>query len=698
MTRTSDRTDEVAATGRPPQIDGTGRGDARRAGATTGVELTLGELAGLAVVTTLAAVAVWSLALAQLGRHDGWLALGLGVATTGVVAAVALALDGRPRVRFDPVELAILGALTVAGLFMFLPGFNYVWDDKDPGVYVAHGYAIARDGDVWIDDDVVARGVSPATDQAGRFPGVWFQADRPNQVTSQFYHQYSALLATAHDLAGSGGLLNVNPVVAVVSVGLTALAVRRAASTLVAVLTGALLVTSMMQVWQARYPSTEIPAQALLVGALLAAVLAIERRSAGAGLVAGLLAGAGFLARPDGFLYIVLAAAAVALALATDRFDRRSWAVLGGLAATVPYAFWNAYVAREPYSVSNDVPGAAVVGGAVVALLAAGWAARYPIRAVARRWPGFDLARPDELPRRLRLAIGLSVGLASATVLVLLFFRREIFGLDYDYLIFSGRVERSFDELNMKWLSYFVTVRGLVLMGAGIFVLMLSRWRAALFALVVPGALLLPLYLYDAKVSMRLMWWVRRFIPAVVPVIMILIALALCWLLTRRHVLVKVVGAVLALMLVVEFARMSLPLRDHDEMAGSAEIAAEIADFAGDEQALFLFPPGHDIYSINRNAPGIVWLVHDQIAARLPRDPGVDDVEPYRAAFADMPIFFVERRETAPSWLADAGFVEVGQVEGSITILEEIKDGRPQEVDEIDMAVTVWRLDGTPAA
>lgn len=698
MTRTSDRTDEVAATGRSPQIDGTGPGDARRAGATTGVELTLGELAGLVVVTTLAAVAIWSLALAQLGRHDGWLALGLGVATTGVVAAVALALDGRPRVRFDPVELAILGALTVAGLFMFLPGFNYVWDDKDPGVYVAHGYAIARDGDVWIDDDVVARGVSPATDQAGRFPGVWFQADRPNQVTSQFYHQYSALLATAHDLAGSGGLLNVNPVVAVVSVGLTVLAVRRAASTLVAVLTGALLVTSMMQVWQARYPSTEIPAQAMLAGALLAAVLAIERRSAGAGLVAGLLAGAGFLARPDGFLYIVLAAAAVALALATDRFDRRSWAVLGGLAATVPYAFWNAYVAREPYSVSNDVPGAAVVGGAVVALLAAGWAARYPIRAVARRWPGFDLARPEELPRRLRLAIGLSVGLAAATVLVLLFFRQEIFGLDYDYLVFSGRVERSFDELNMKWLSYFVTVRGLVLMGAGIFVLMLSRWRAALFALVVPGALLLPLYLYDAKVSMRLMWWVRRFIPAVVPVIMILIALALCWLLTRRHVLVKVVGGVLALMLVVEFARMSLPLRDHDEMAGSAEIAAEIADFAGDEQALFLFPPGHDIYSINRNAPGIVWLVHDQIAARLPRDPGVDDVEPYRAAFADMPIFFVERRETAPSWLADAGFVEVGQVDGSITILEEIKDGRPQEVDEIDMAVTVWRLDGAPAA
>jgi hypothetical protein len=157
------------------------------------------------------------------------------------------------------------------------------------------------------------------------------------------------------------------------------------------------------------------------------------------------------------------------------------------------------------------------------------------------------------------------------------------------------------------------------------------------------------------------------------------------------------VGALLALTLVVEFARMSLPLRDHDEMAGSAELAADIADFAGDEQALFLFPPGHDIYSINRNAPGIVWLVHDQIAARLPRDPGVDDVEPYRAAFRDVPIFFVERRERAPSWLADEGFVEVGRVEGSITILEEVKDRRPRETDQVEMGVTVWRLDHAPA-
>jgi hypothetical protein len=44
----------------------------------------------------------------------------------------------------------------------------------------------------------------------------------------------------------------------------------------------------------------------------------------------------GFLARPDGFLYVLLAVAGIAAALAAGRFDRRCWALLGGLAATLP--------------------------------------------------------------------------------------------------------------------------------------------------------------------------------------------------------------------------------------------------------------------------------------------------------------------------------------------------------------------------
>lgn len=655
--------------------------------------LTVGETLGLALVTTVGAIASWSLALAQVGRHDGWTAVALGAATALVIGVVAVRVGGRPIVRFDAAELGILVATVVVGSFFFVPGFDYTWDDKDPGVYVAHGIAIARDGDVFIEDEVVARGIEPAFDQAGRFPGLWVEEDHPAQVTSQFYHLYSAMLATAHDVGGSWALYNLNPLLAVASLSLIVLAVRRAASTLAAVVTGALLVTSMMQVWQAKYPSTEIPAQFLLAGLLLAAVLAIERRWAGAGLIVGILAGVGFLARPDGFLYMLFVLAGVAVAVATGRFDRRSWAVLGGLAITAPYAFWNAFVARQSYSESNSVPGAVTLLAAGALTLVAGRAARSAIRAIADRWPTVDLSRPHELSRRWHVAVGTIVSLAASVVLVLLFFRDELFGADYAYLGFTGRVERSYAEMNMMWLSWFVSVRGLVVMGIGIFVLMLGRWRAALFALVLPGALLLPLYLYDARVSMRLMWWVRRFIPAAVPAVMILIALAICWALTRRQVVVKLVGAAVALSLLVEFTQASLPLRHHDEMGGSREMAQSIAAAAGDEQGVFLFPPGSDIYSINRNAPGIVWLVFDQLAARLPETYGLDDIEQYGEAFPDQPVFLVTPDPQLPAGLPADRFTDVDTVDGTLVVWDETRDKRPDEAVETDMQVTVWQLD-----
>jgi hypothetical protein len=655
--------------------------------------LTSGEALGLTLVVVIASVATTALALAQLGLHDGWLSIAIGLAVSGALIGGAMLLGGRVRLKLDLVEVGLLAVVVLAGAFFFLPGFHYAWDDKDPGVYVAHGFAIARDGEAYIDDLVLERGITPAFDQAGRFPGLWVEPAHPTSVTPQFYHLYSSLLGTADDLGGARALYNVTPLLAIGSVCLIVLAVRRAAGALAAGLTGALLVTSMMQVWQAKYPSTEILAQLLLAGLLLAAVLAIERRWAGAGFVAGLLAGVGFLTRPDGFLYVLFVASAVGLALAVSRFDRRSWAVLAGLTLTLPYAFWNAYDARRTYTDVSGVPGPITLAGAIVLLIAGGLVARHLVRAIAHRWPRVDLARPNQLPKKWRVRSGIGLSLAAITALTLLFFREDLFGVDHEYLLFTDRVERSFDEKNMQWLSWFVTVRGLLVMGAGIVVLMLHRWRASLFALVVPGVVLLPLYLYDARVSMRLMWWVRRFIPAIVPAIMILIALALCWALTRRPVIVKLLGAIAALSLIVDYAHMSLPLRDHDEMAGSWDMAAAIAARAGEDQGVFLFPPDSNLYGINRNAPGVVWLVFDQVAARLPANYDIEDLEQYRDAFRDQPVFLVTPGAELPSQLPPQRFSSAGEVVGTLVVWEEARDQRPADDVEMPMGVTVWKLD-----
>lgn len=662
-------------------------------GASNDLALTAGEALAVTAVGLVAAIATWSLALAQLGRHDGWSAVALGVVTTAGAAALAVAIGRRPRIQIDRVELGLLGVVVVAGAFFFLPGFHYAWDDKDPGVYVAHGFAIAREGDVIIDDAVLQRGITPAYDLGGRFPGLWVEPDHPTAVTSQFYHLHSALLATAHDLGGPRWLFNLNPVLAIGPVCLVVLAVRRAVGTLAAGLSGALLVTSMMQVWQAKYQSTEILAQLLVAGALLAGVLAIERRWAAGGFVAGALAGIGFLARPDGFLYVLVAGGIVGLALAADRFDRRAWGVIGGLALTLPYAYWNAYDARQIYSEANNVPSAVKVTAALIGMMGIGLATRAAVRAIRRRTPASLLADPRKLIERWHLPLGLLICLVTGVGLTLLFFRPNIWGEDYEYLGLRGAVGRSFDEMNTQWLAWFVTIRGLVVMWLGICVAVLRRWRASLLTLTLPGTALLLLYLYDANVSMRLMWWVRRFIPAVLPTIVILIALGLWWLLTRRVRIVQFAVALLAVSLIVEYSWMSFPLRDHDEMGGSWDMAAAIAAQAGDQQGVFLFPAGTNIFDINRNAPGIVWLVFDQVAARLPADYGLDDLESYQTAFPDQPVFLVTPGTELPAQLPDDRLSESGAVTGSLSVWEETQGHRPSKEINLPMGVTVWKLE-----
>lgn len=81
---------------------------------------------------------------------------------------------------------------------------------------------------------------------------------------------------------------------------LTVLVARRIAGAVAAWAAGLLMATNMMQVWQAKYPTTEILSQALFLGALLGVLLALQTRWRWPALVAGLLVSIGYLGRADG--------------------------------------------------------------------------------------------------------------------------------------------------------------------------------------------------------------------------------------------------------------------------------------------------------------------------------------------------------------------------------------------------------------
>ena len=78
------------------------------------------------------------------------------------------------------------------------------------------------------------------------------------EVVPQFYHLYPATLGFLGRLAGQAAMTNLNPLLAVVSVLGVYLLGRRLAGVAAGVVAAAVLGVSMMQVWLAKYPTTEI--------------------------------------------------------------------------------------------------------------------------------------------------------------------------------------------------------------------------------------------------------------------------------------------------------------------------------------------------------------------------------------------------------------------------------------------------------
>ncbi len=601
--------------------------------------LNLSELVVGGALLAVALLAWGALALA----HLGWFSLGaaLGLWAAACIVVVAVCWRWAPvSVRFDRAGCAGVIVVGAFALFMVLPGFHYGVTDKDPGGYVAHAMSIARTGSYKIVDPTLdgrIPGGPVLTSPGARFPGVWERGDGSDVIIPQFYHLWPALLAVSTSAGGETGISNTAPLLGVLAILAAALALRRAVACApwgsetiglaCGAVAGLLLSTNMLEVWQAKYPSSEISAQMLFVGTLLALVVPLTTRLAPGRRRGGVLVGIGFLDRADGVLLVLLAAAALAAVIAARRWDAAPPGSPAGLAIVLPHALWQAYSydAAGRYSSANRLPRLPKLTLAILALLAIGFA----LRRVGPR------GAPADRQRRVQVRLGLAVTVAAAGLVALGFLRPRLFGASYG--LFHGVRARTFDEQIMARLSWFVSVPGFALMLIGVAVVALRRWGGALWIITAPLLVIFPVYAYKARNSTRLMWWSRRYLPTVLPLVMLLIALALGVALTaviqRRHQVLGWLGgrrvwalrlaAVASIIgLLAFYLGESWPLRNHDEFGGSFAISSRIAADAGGKQGVFLWqhPPGCCLYA-EQLFGSAIWLERNQVSALLPAKP-----------------------------------------------------------------------------
>lgn len=590
----------------------------------------------------------------------------------------------------------VLPALVLAALLLF-PGFRYGAGDKDPGIYVLHAQAIADSGELLIErSPLQMAGVFTQDDTDGTQWRGFEPAGDDTTITPSFYHLWPALLATSFDVVGFRTLMIAVPLLGLLAVLLMFSLARRLVPPWVAGVASLLLASNFMQVWQARYPTTEVLAQVLFLAALLGVVAAVQTRAVPLALLAGTLVSVGFLARGEGVLLVMAALLAAGVAVAADVQRRIAGWFGAGVLWLLPLAMYQAYVVAERYTRVNSVPGATTLLAAVLA--AAG------IAAVGLRWGGVrtgwsrfvEFVGRDRVAFRVRVAASVvAVGLFVVGVI------RPAFG--EHMVLYLGTPIRSYDEESLHRLALFFGWPALVLMVLGFLWAVWARWSAVRTIVVSLSVGFLVLFLYKARNSPQMMWWCRRFIPSAVPAIVLLAAMSLCAVVVLkpqwRRIGLGAVALVLAFT-VVQQTRQSWALRPHDEKGGAYGVALSVAATSGDARGVFLWESGPCCESPVLLFGSPTWIFGHVDSAHLPheREEWPAFVDNVVAAAGEQPVYLVTSGATPMPTDLPAGLsIELAKrITGGIPVWEERNDVRPQTPRVIGYDLTIYRV--TPTA
>ena len=583
-------------------------------GADQRVDLDVVDVVALVGAGTIAVVAMVGLLCATLGIHH---------LANVVVGSLVVVVVAGVIVRWRPVgvrattwtTLALAVPALVAVVWLSFPGFHYATGDKDPGVYVMHALSIARHGSLTIPKTVLQRsGVLSVNDiSATQWRGIVLRS-QGGSITPSFFHLWPSLLATGFEAVGFRFLSVAVPLVALVSTLVLFALGRRVLNTPLAALAALALATNMMQVWQSRYPTSEMLAQLLFLGALCALVVAVQTDWAPAGALAGMLTTAGFLDRGEGLLLVLLFGAALAVAVALAyRVSLCCWCAVG-LVVPLPLALWQAYHTARLYAAANSVPGAAKVAAVIAAevvVAVVGYATSWGRR--LGKALGSLTVRDGQLRRGLRWTALAALGLLGTLGVI-----RPLFG--HTTSNYNGTIIRTYDEWSLYRLGLFMTPVGMLAAAVGLAWIIWTRWELArtLVAGVV-GAFSV-LFLYHARNSPQMMWWNRRFVPVVVPGLVLLAAGAVAAAMWSPRWRSAVVGTtVVALLGVCAYqAHQSAALRSLDERAGSYSVARDVAATVGGAHGVVLWQQEPCCGSPGLLFGSPTWIIGGADSALLP--------------------------------------------------------------------------------
>lgn len=560
--------------------------------------MALGRLAVGAPELLAAGVAGFSLGPMILLLADAFtapVAIPLGLAG----AAAAMWVCGLPA---EPAQRGTLVCTAVAALIT-LAWFGYnvryyaqdVYATRDPATY---GLA-AR----WLMDHS-SLNIPTHLDVFGRIPHVdsgsaGFRPVTIDTLHVQGNHLLPALAALSGAAFGVTAMLQANVAFGALSLFVFYGLARRIVGAPLALLAMTVLAISMPFVYVSRDTYSEPLMLLFLMGGLTLLHRAITSRRVADFALAGFVAGTATMVRVDsyGALLAVVAAAIVVLAIAATGRRRaaalRSVAVLAG--GTVPLAVgWlditqlsrQYYASLHHYIVLQFLAlSALVVAGPAIAWIT--W--RVGLR---ERLAGDDVRR--------RVATGCAVVLVASFAFLA---SRPLWqethtakvnpNLETMQLRSGVAVDgtRTYNEQAVNWLAMYLGWPTVVLATAGYAVLVAQLVRRRAYAMVGPlimGLIMSGLYLWNCEITPDQPWAMRRYVPVVIPLLVVAAGAALraLWSWQRAPQWARVLAIVGGVLMVIFPAAVTQPMRHVREEAGQLTQVRAICTAIGGDGAV----------------------------------------------------------------------------------------------------------------
>ncbi len=535
---------------------------------------------------------------------------------TAIAVILFLAVGGaiwwlRPfsRPHFLPLTgyEVLLVVLLLGSAFVYFRPHEYILGGTDAGTYTNIAATLAQTGDFVLQDewtpylrqhaDITLR-QQPAEWQTRylQFVGWYIDDTDPSRIIPQFFPFHPVLMAVGVSLGNLSGGLLASPLWGVLSLAAVYLLTRQLFDRRAALLTAVLLAITPTHIFFARYPTTEPLTLLLIFTSLFAFQQLWDDADAGAlwGVWGGLTLGAAMLTRIDLPLVVLL----VFIALSLRRWQKRwstGWtaytlttgivmihAIISALLINGPYT-WNTYSSVfRVLSRSSLVVAVSLLGILGIGLMGMAW---------RKGWIESDnLLRLVNSPKT-RVLLAAAIVLLSAYA----YFLRPILEPPSSYSVWpSGNKIPLLNGENWLRMGWYLTPLGVLLATLGLaWIVMKKSWgRLGLFLSV--GVLTTIQYIYSIFNTPYHIYAMRRYVPIVIPMLMIYAAVAITAVARARlRKYAPLASGALAIALVggmLYQARFVLPQQDY---AGSIEqIAALNKQLAPDALIIINEPPG----------------------------------------------------------------------------------------------------------